>query len=172
MNSVSPIISLVYVIILTSVINCDELDCNPSNWKHTWTRSGSVWYTHIKKPGDWKSMEQQCKAIESGRTSLASIRSIKEKNHIVSADFADGEIWTGGGRISDNLWFWYNDNGKRKTLTDISPTFWSPGRPRTGGPGDELCIGLYNFDGNGTWFNAPCESKKPALCEIRCNDAS
>ena len=116
-------------------------------------------------------MAEQCKGVETGRTSLATIRNVREKNHILSADFPDGETWTGGVRLAGDLWFWYKENGKGKILTDISPTFWGEGRPsetKKDGSGGGSCIAFYNSVGNGTWTNASCDDKKPSLCELRC----
>ena len=76
-------------------------------------------------------------------------------------------------RLADDLWFWYRENSKGKTLTDIAPTFWADGRPsklngKKSGDGTGSCIAINNYLGNGTWLNANCEEDKSALCEIRC----
>merc|ERR1711973_536303 len=95
--------------------------CFPKNWKYAWSRVGNTWFTFLKSKGNWHEMEKQCRAIEPGRTMLASPRTRDENSHLWNIMKRDNEdtTWLGGVRMDGGKQFyWYRNNGRAITLEE------------------------------------------------------
>ena len=160
------IISFGYVAFAYPVSEDQSNECMPHNWEHAWARVGGVWYTFIEGPGTWQEMEKACRTIESGKSSLATMRNAEEQKHF--ADMARKEhvdyVWIGGARVALDWFFWYKDNGNSVKLERMPVTYWNSGEPSNTN-NEEDCIQMYK---NGRWNDELCHHKKSALCELRC----
>merc|ERR1712189_143248 len=154
-------LSLFLVVLHTSSSSViPKNDCFPRNWKYAWSKVGNTWLTFLKTKGTWSEMEKQCRAIEPGRTMLASPRTKDEHSHLLSIMKRENEaeVWLGGIRLDRTEKFhWYRDNGKTITLEQMRNTFWLQGEPNNSG-GHEDCVMMYS----GGWNNQDCSYSHPA----------
>merc|ERR1712159_414482 len=113
-------------------------------------------------------MVDECKGIEPGRTSIASIRSPAEQKS-VCIDFPGGYWWLGGVQIGNSNWYWFSDTSLEMTITPIRNTSytnwkeWEPNNPKT-----EHCLMMYGVNESYQWNDARCTETFRALCELRC----
>jgi hypothetical protein len=141
--------------------------CLPTNWNYSWYNVGSAWFTVTKTAGTWSEGVANCKLIEHGRTSIASINDQNEQDHFIKAAITDNNIWLGGIRSEKLNWFWFMDNGVQSSLRSIKTTFWYDGQPDNYS-GNQWCIHVYSAAYNREWNDRECHSKRVALCELRC----
>merc|ERR1711962_110609 len=142
-------------------------DCFPRNWKYAWSRVGNTWFPFFKTRGNWDAAEKHCRAIEPGRTMLASPRTRDENSHLwsIMKRENEGSVWLGAVRLDGRKEFhWYRNNGRTITLEQLRNTFWFKGEPNNSG-GHEDCVVMLQ---NGAWNDGSCTGSYPAHCELRC----
>merc|ERR1712179_410997 len=84
----------------SSLANRTNTNCFPTHWSSPWSKVGSVWYTLLQGPGTWHKMEQMCRSIEPGRSTLASIKTVYEQAHLTKImKNSRLEAWLGGARL-------------------------------------------------------------------------
>merc|ERR1712126_570462 len=102
----------------------------PTNWKHPWTRVGKVWYTFLLGPGTWHQMEKECRQVEPGRTTLASIKSVAEQKHLENMyKLNKGNIWMAGVRVASKTFYWYKNLGGSIKLEPLTIQHWDKDQP-------------------------------------------
>ena len=110
-------------------------------------------------------MEKYCRAIEPGRTTMASVMNAQEQRHLVQLIKGMPDAWLGGGKVATKLFFWYNykSNGAH-ILEPLVFTSFDSHEPS--GPENQSVLDI--FAGNGGWHDVPPTIVQPALCELRC----
>ncbi|XP_052803256.1 macrophage mannose receptor 1-like isoform X2 [Mya arenaria] len=120
----------------------------------TWQQFGNkCYFLDLQSAFTWANAEQQCK----GRgMELASVMSMNEEKFILQLvdnhELTNADVWL-GFRRADNYFSW----------TDSSPTsyiHWRSAPTRTSGSD---CV--YMHDGDGTWDNTDCTTKKGFICK-------
>lgn len=137
--------------------------CIPQDWSVSWSKVGTTWYANIQKHATWHRQEEKCRNLEPGRSSLASIRSQAEQDHL--KQLLGGQVhYIGGVRVANDWIFWYRDINGEKKLDNMRVTFW-----RDTDLHMEDCrwkiIGLYP---DGTWYLGRESWLHSAFCELRC----
>merc|ERR1712189_947 len=164
------LINAITVFLLISIVPTSSKSgpiCLPTNWSYTWFRSGNTWFTNIKKRVTWAQAVEECKKIEPGRSTLASIETKAEQNDVAQADIDGYWTWTAGIMVAQlKKWYWYKDNGKDFSFKPLNKSFWNKGQPS----GDGNCVSLCPKEkGAKRMLNDDlCSSLCPALCELRC----
>ena len=165
----SPILSFILTLFITFIPRVALKECVPRNWRYAWSREGNAWFTRARGHGDFDSMMEACKEIEPGRTTLASILTMREQRNVV-LDLPDGGWWLGGVRIGWKRWHWMSDRtsfGIRMVGLNVSGFInWGAGQP-TGNLG-ETCLGIRTIAYNRKWGNYNCNFKFRAICQLRC----
>ena len=116
-------------------------------------------------------MEEKCRNIDaSGRSALASIRNVAEKNHVSSIlkgrrGWVVDWVWIGGVKIADGPFFWYKaEKDGAVTVSKLGAKFWKRHEPN-GGRSGENCM---QTTSDGEWVDYVCNDQVAALCEMRC----
>ena len=154
--------------------------CQPTNKAYTWFSGGDTWFTLLSKKLDWKQAAVECRKIQPGSSDLASIESNEEQSSIAkSSTIPFSQVWTAGILMNWNAsihndtvfappkWYWSKNDGKGSTLKEITDFHWetNPYQPS----GDGSCQTILQAPWHRNWNDLPCDSKIPALCEVRCS---
>merc|ERR1711962_434101 len=124
----------------------------------------NVWYTILKTPKTWQEKEKECRGVEPGRTTLASIKSGAEQIHLRNLIKGEQHMWIGGVRVAENMIYWYKNKGASIQLETLNVKFFHKNEPCCI---EQTCLQMYS-DMNGEWDDDFCHNHKPALCELRC----
>jgi len=139
--------------------------CSPSKStsSYHWRKFGDVWYTQISS-NTWANQMRRCAALEPGLSSLASVRTEKERV-FVKTKFTSN-VWLGGFELeTTNEWYWWTAGVPER----ITSTFWYTGQPGNSGS-KQACI-TGNYSSKKQWDDQYCTSRHYAICEIRCPKA-
>ena len=116
-------------------------------------------------------MVKACRSIEKGRSTLATIRSNAEKEHlkVIQPSINYNWWWVSGVRINPWLhkWFWYLDNGVTQKILPIEKFFWNKDGKQPDRGQQETCIVVNSAKGV-LWHDTLCDHHFLGLCEIRC----
>merc|ERR1712179_670255 len=133
--------------------------CTPTNWDHSWFKAGNVWYTETQRKGSWQQMMMSCQQIESGRSSIATIRSKNERRQIEKSSLSKTKRWIGGVRIAQSLWYWFHYTGQDASIIPIEKFFWEKGGPSSP-TAAQVCTKLQ--ENKKCWKDAVCHTVSPA----------
>lgn len=140
--------------------------CTPDKFGPNWKRVGDVWYAYIYGNGTWYEMDEACRRLEPGRSTLASIRSLREQQFLRKDIYPTKySAWLSGTRVAGKWFLWYLNNSKWIQMEKITAEYWDSHEPDNK-DNNEDCINMYRV--NGKWYDNRCTNRYSAYCEIRC----
>ncbi|XP_034543148.1 C-type lectin domain family 4 member F-like [Notolabrus celidotus] len=121
----------------------------PQGWVHY---SGSFYYiSSLEKT--WQESRADC---QSRGADLMIINSREEQN------FVNGfkkTLWIGlSDTQTEGEWKWVDG-------TPLTKSFWNPGEPNSHQASEEDCVETQQYQRENSWNDAPCQIKKPWICE-------
>merc|ERR1711962_1002474 len=140
---------------LTTEVNTTSF-CQPDfEAGYPWaTPDGMIWYSFKQgHTGTWRQMEEYCRRIEPGRTTMAMVTNAKEQHFTEQLIRSKGSAWIGAGRFVKDLIYWYTNLHHRQILHSMPYTNWESGQPNNFS-NDQDCV--YMADGDGTWNDDSC----------------
>ena len=147
--------------LLVASTTCHQCDhkCTPDNWSYPWLRVGNSWFTVLNTRRAWYDATWKCSTIEKGRSSIASIRTMRELK-ILQRRYK-GRYWLGGFKMYRDVhsWMWWN----RSRVEKIKGFFWYRKMRNYLGT-HSVCMYFYL----GYMNDARCDYGLPAICELRC----
>ena len=158
-------IKMLFAIVLYTYVESVHSQCFPKNWSTSWSHIDNVWFTHlsVSTTGIWSEMAAKCSEIEPGRTTIASVRSDREAEHLQKSNIRGQDWYIGGIRLA-RKWYWFGAN-KNGSITQIQQTNFSITYPHR----RTLDIYCARFlPDNMKWYETKCGERYSALCELRC----